>query len=252
MPVVGGETLTIIVGEQRPYQGVGSDGCGAGGGGGSFVMRSPNTPLVVAGGGGAASAYGSNARNGLNASLTSNGVSSGTLAGGTGGNGGGAISWEGGGGAGYLGNGANADVAQGGKAFLSGSTGGAGDSSESCNVNSGGYGGGGGGGNDFGGGGGGYSGGAADNPGNGAGGGGSYSIAAAEITVRATHGHGQVIIRWEEPSDITCVCDSVYDVGDRVRATVANPQASTGITLGHLGTVITGKGTGQSRFTVRP
>jgi hypothetical protein len=70
-------------------------------------MRTGNVPLVVAGGGGGASAYSSFSGNGQNASVTTNGLDSGTNLGGTGGAGGAGGGGEGGGGAGYLSNGAD-------------------------------------------------------------------------------------------------------------------------------------------------
>lgn len=199
--VTPGEVLNIIVGQQPAESIFGGDGCGGGGGGGSYVMRTGNVALVVAGGGGGACGFSNYKQNGQNASVTTSGVSSGALAGGTGGSGGSSVSHEGGGGAGYLTNGADGAMAgSGGKTPANGATGGTADPSESCGTRYGGYGGGGGGGNDLAGGGGGYSGGAAHQDVSfavGAGGGGSYSISpGSSITIRNTHGNGQVVINW--------------------------------------------------------
>ncbi|MCB9564743.1 MAG: hypothetical protein H6708_30525 [Kofleriaceae bacterium] len=195
--VTPGESLSILVGDQPAALGALGDGCGGSGGGGSFVVRPPATALVVAGGGGGASAYGAWANIGGDASLTGDGASSGSIAGGTGGTGGGAVGHEGGGGGGLTGNGATG-IGVGGTAFTGGG-GGACDSTESCgSTSNGGFGGGGGGGNDFGGGGGGYSGGAgnaAEALGLTSGGGGSYTTGTATtIIVRPDHGPGRITI----------------------------------------------------------
>jgi hypothetical protein len=202
--VTPGDVLHILVGQQPPPIDDLEDGCGASGGGGTFVVRGTVEALVVAGGGGGASGFApgsSYSENGQDASLVTDGLPSGPLLGGMGGlggEGGGAANQEGGGGGGVTGDGGSG-TAIGGAAFANGGAGGARDDSESCGSTSpGGFGGGGGGGNDLGGGGGGYSGGAAaESAGTspGAGGGGSFALGLdSSISVRTTHGHGQVVI----------------------------------------------------------
>lgn len=199
--VTPGEVLSILVGEQ-PEKG---NYCSAAGGGGSFVVDAENTPLAVAGAGaGAMELFGG--ADGRDASLTSEGDSSGDLQGGVGGSGGFGspfLSGSGGGG-GLLGDGQDASDGQdigagGGRAFVNGGAGGQADPQDSCPSASGGFGGGGAGGADSmsGGGGGGYSGGAGSSaaPSEPAGGGGSYSSDEnAIIELRERHGHGRVII----------------------------------------------------------
>jgi len=166
--LTAGQIVAILVGQN------GQNGAGCGGGGGTFVATgayptlSSAAPLLVAGGGG-----GDQGGNGLDASLTTSGVNSGT-AGGTGGQQGAYNTGYGG----QVGSGfynpatsyvSGNDWGYSGVGFIYGGYGGAGNGN-------GGFGGGGGNGNNSGsGGGGGYSGGGAQLNGPG-GGGGSFDI----------------------------------------------------------------------------
>jgi hypothetical protein len=111
-----GEIITIAVGQrgEAPTSG----GVWGGSGGGTFVVRKTgNEPLFIAGGGSGAS----NASNGLDAVLTTNGgFSQSGLPGGTNGNGGPASNGFSGGGGGFFSRGQNTTNAKGGGSFLDG------------------------------------------------------------------------------------------------------------------------------------
>lgn len=198
IPVVGGETLNILVGRQAV-----AVTCAAGGGGGSYVVRaSNNTPLLIAGGGSGATC-GSAGLPGQSGNNGAAGMSCGAN-GGTGGNGGGSATNCGsgtGGGGGFYSNGVSSGSYgnQFGYGYLQGGNGG---SSQSGGA-TGGYGGGAGthNNNTGGGPGGGYSGGGAPNHGNGfsGGGGGSFNSGTSQTNTTGganSGGHGKVTISW--------------------------------------------------------
>lgn len=197
---VPGTVIQILVGQQGQTATVsgGHIGNSPGGGGGSFVVDN-GQPLAVAGGGGAGGAVSA----GLDASVTTTGVTGsgpGGNGGGTGGNGGqangGFNSGQGGGGLLTNGGAPSGDSAIGGPgfAFVNGGAGG----SNGAHAGGGGYGGGGGGGNYGGGGGGGYSGGGGGSSnGYGGGGGGSFNGGTSQTNTPGFQtGNGQVIITW--------------------------------------------------------
>lgn len=184
-PLQTGNTLRVLVGGAGGSRDVRNNCQSGGGGGGSFVWLGtavPANPLIAAGGGGGG---GSGGGPGLNASLTTNGVTGTSAgfdgaggAGGTGGLGGGAGQFNqgGGGGGGWTGNGGSSGSGGGGFSIGNGGAAGGGV------FVAGGYGGGGGGGlrtfsnrqDASGGGGGGFSGGGGGGQGQAGGGGGSY------------------------------------------------------------------------------
>lgn len=242
-PVSLGDSLVILVGQQGL-----TNGSDAGGGGGSFVVTPTNIPLIVAGGGGGATNNinncGSN-RDGLNASITTDGTASGNglVAGGTNGNGGGASTGSGGGGGGFFTDGvAGSGLANNnGKSFLNGGIGGTGN-----NNDFGGYGGGGAGwftgGN--GGGGGGYSGGgtSGSQPFTGGGGGGSYNSGLFQNnTAGVQTGNGQVIVEYT-PVTVTMIqglpSGSSFPVGTTTVTFVASDGIGNFDTLSFDVTVI--------------
>ncbi len=180
-PVAGGETLSIIAGEQGFFAPAQSF-CGGGGGGASVVARDGFVPVVVAGGGGGGGSYTSNPTV-SNASLTPDGKDGDINDGGAGGVGGaGGGGSVGGGGGGVNSAGGDGFGGAGGGEALSGSA--AGGAAGPGGV-AGGFGGGGGtggtkGGCAGGGGGGGYSGGGgggSDDAGSASGGGGGTYVA---------------------------------------------------------------------------
>jgi len=176
VPVIGGETLNVVVGE------MGDTGGPGGGGGASAVSTTSNVPLVIAGGGGGAGGT----QNGDNAQLGEDGSDGGGASsgdGGTSGHGGMASTAEihvGGGGGGWLtagGTSAETGSGEGGHALSGDAAGGA----AGFYGGAGGYGGGGGSALPSGGGGGGYGGGGTGygETNDGAGGGGSFAAAEA-------------------------------------------------------------------------
>ncbi len=193
-PLLVGDVLYIIVGQQGFINYTNTDGLASGGGGGgaSLVAKGGgsllnSTPLIVAGGGGGAG----NSCGGLNASVTTSGVTGLDGAGGTGGNGGTASysTGLGGAGAGWLTNGGDGGTFGGMATSLK--TGALGGPGYNSNGGPGGFGGGGGGGFNGAGGGGGYSGGSSCG-----GGGGSYNIGTNQSNiVFAGIGQGLVTIR---------------------------------------------------------
>lgn len=164
--LTAGNVIAILIGQQ---------GTGRGGGGGTFIVNNTTSTLLFAAGGGG----GPTRAAGLDASLTTIGVSgaSGGGAGGTGPNGGGASVGAGGGGYSGAGtNGTDTSTTNGGAAYTSGGAGGVG-----VGANNGGFGGGGGGGSTGGGGGGGYGGGGGSI--SGGGGGSSFIVSTAYATI---------------------------------------------------------------------
>ncbi len=181
MPITGGTTLTIVVGEQPPAAQYAN-----GGGGGSYVAAG-TTPLFVAGGGGGG--YNTSAQGGSSSVLTT----SGTGAGGTSHN-------DAGGGGGFTTAGAGTS-GSGGGSFVSGSAAGAVFPAGNVNCSRGGFGGGGGGSQSStfnAAGGGGYVGGNAGN-GNASTGGTSFIAPTAtgtSHTPAVQTGMGKVVVSW--------------------------------------------------------
>lgn len=196
VPVTGGETLAVIVGEAGESS---LDGPG-GGGGASAVHTATDEPLVVAGAGGGAGITDGGDPGQLGPDGTAGGGAFGGAAG-TAGDGGGAstqISANAGGGGGFLsagGTSPNAGSGEGGHVLPGDAAGGVGGSG----VGDGGFGGGGGAGGPGGGGGGGYSGGGGGwGEGVDGGGGGGSFVAATGATflseVLGVAGDGEVTI----------------------------------------------------------
>ena len=125
--VTPGQVLKLLVGQQgRPTTDNRSGNQAGGGGGGSFVTDNTNSPLLVAGGGGGENWMSFNV-NGVDAVTTNTGT------------GGGSTNGRGAGGGGFSTDGTSLDGSNiGGKSFLNGGAGGAGQ------TNAGGFGGGGG------------------------------------------------------------------------------------------------------------
>lgn len=210
VPLIAGEVIRILVGQQgeagQHTQEASSMGAG---GGGTFVVRTPfNTTgsiIVIAGGGGGASQWSSAPAQGIDAVATQNGTAGGGgVSGGSGGLGGsgGDGSGSGPGGAGFTGNGLvdplSGNVSgENSKSFVNGGVGGRKSLSWGGVEIYGGFGGGGGGGGLACGGGGGYSGGGGgtwSSPQQG-GGGGSYITGTNQTTTVGTGtGAGSVII----------------------------------------------------------
>ncbi len=199
VPVTGGETLQVVVGEQ----GEASVDSAGGGGGGSFVFQAGGTLLVAAGGGGGAGVTG----DGYDAQLGTDGGAGGDNtfggAGGTAGSGGNAATGEsgnGGGGGGYLSAGTTSPEGGSGEGgHQVSSPGDAAGGAGGVAAGAGGYGGGAGGGGVGGGGGGGFSGGGGGygEGDDGGGGGGSYVDAGGttyESSILVAPGHGTVMI----------------------------------------------------------
>ncbi len=199
VPVTGGETLQVVVGQQ----GEASLENAGGGGGGSFVFQTAGTLLVAAGGGGGAGVTG----NGYDAQVGTDGGAGGDAtfggAGGTTGSGGNTATGDsenGGGGGGYLSAGTTSpenNSGEGGHQISSPGDAAGGDGSGDAGA--GGYGGGAGGGGFGGGGGGGYSGGGGGygEGDDGGGGGGSYVDAGGttyESSILEVPGDGTVMI----------------------------------------------------------
>jgi hypothetical protein len=168
--LVKGQQYKILIGHRGTTFANNIISYASGGGGGTFMATSENVPVIVAGGGGGGFATGY-----TDGTINESGQNSGTVLGGTNGNGGRNATSQNyaGGGGGFYGNGADGPLSgfQNGFAFVNG--GGAGVNSDGGFGGGGGYWGGiSGQGN---GGGGGYSGGAAGQGSNSGGGGGSYS-----------------------------------------------------------------------------
>ncbi|MEI7420845.1 MAG: glycine-rich protein, partial [Prolixibacteraceae bacterium] len=250
--VTPGETLKILVGQKGGTGGSVSDPQGNenGGGGGTFIVRQTgNTPLIIAGGGGGgpSTSYGSSCgRNAADADgqTGTSGVSIGcyqTGNGGTGGNGGSAAgTYEGGAGGGFSSDGANGGthciLAYGGKSFLNGGAGGAGNTCYST-ANYGGFGGGGGGQLGGPGGGGGYSGGGTAGQWSGystyGGGGGSYNVGTSPSnTTGVQSGNGQVTLTYATTTNISSFTPTSSGVGLTVTITGTNFTGATAVSFG--------------------
>jgi len=210
VPLIAGEVIRILVGQQGQTGAHTQDGQPMGaGGGGTFVVRTPfNTTgsiIVIAGGGGGSADNAYSQRDGIDAVATENGTTGGgSVTGGSGGLGGngGDGSGSGPGGAGFTGNGAvdplSGNVSgENSKSFVNGGVGGRKSLSWGGDEIYGGFGGGGGGGGLACGGGGGYSGGGGgtwSSPQQG-GGGGSYITGTNNVTTVGTGtGAGSVTI----------------------------------------------------------